>query len=87
MAITKSAKKEIRASKRKHLFNLRTMRTMRKITKLTKKLAIEGKSEEAREQYRSAQKAIDKASKRGVIKQKTGSRKKAVLARAIQKNG
>ena len=38
----------------------------------------------AREQFREAQKAIDKAAKRGVIKQRTASRRKAVLARAIQ---
>lgn len=38
----------------------------------------------ARERFQEAQKAIDKAAKRGVIKQQTASRRKAVLARAIK---
>ena len=45
---------------------------------------MSGDSEGARERFREAQRAIDKAAKRGVIKQRTASRRKAMLARAIK---
>ena len=83
MAITSSAKRAIRGSARKRVFNLRKLRAMNGQVKETKVVAREDKAK-AREQYRLAQKAIDKAAKRGVIKTNTASRKKARLARAIK---
>ncbi|MDE0243698.1 MAG: 30S ribosomal protein S20 [Candidatus Kaiserbacteria bacterium] len=81
MPITASAKKEIRASGRKHIYNLRRLRAMRT---LMKQLIIKhrsGDKEAVKEGYRLAQKAIDKAAKCGVIKERTASRKKAMLSR------
>lgn len=84
MAITSSAKKEIRASARKRVHNVRRMRTMRTLVKKTTKEAKGGDKALARESYKAAQQAIDKAAKRGVIKKRTAARKKAGLARAIK---
>ena len=86
MAITSSAKRAIRVSARKRVFNLRRLRTMRSTIKEVQLMFSKGDAAGAREKYREAQKAIDKAAKRGVIKEKTASRRKAVLSRAIRPN-
>ena len=41
-------------------------------------------SEGVKMKYREAQKAIDKAAKRGVIAKRTASRRKSLLARTIK---
>ena len=84
MAITTSAKKAIRVSARKRVFNLRRLRVMRSLMKEVVAKHRSGDAEGARAQFREAQKAIDKAAKRGVIKPRTASRRKAMLARAIK---
>ena len=84
MANTVAAKKAMRVSARKRVFNLRRLRAMRSLMKEVVAKHRRGDSEGAREQYREAQKAIDKAAKRGVIKQRTASRRKAMLARMIK---
>ena len=84
MAITKSAKKEIKASERKRVFNLRRLRAMRQSIKAVKTTAHKGDAKMTMEQFRLSQKAIDKAAKRGVIKKNTASRKKSRLARALK---
>ena len=43
-----------------------------------------GDVEGARDQFKVAQKAIDKAAKRGIIKQRTASRRKSMLAKMIK---
>lgn len=85
MAITKGAKKAIRVSKRKKVFNDRRQRAMKDIVKDVKKLVVAGKKEEALSKLSAAYKAIDKAAKRGVIKKNTAARKKSRLTIAIQK--
>ncbi len=85
MAITKGAKKAIRVSKRKKVFNDRRQRAMKDIVKDVKKLVVAGKKEEALSKLSAAYKAIDKAAKRGVIKKNTAARKKSRLTVAIQK--
>ncbi|MFA6078001.1 MAG: 30S ribosomal protein S20 [Candidatus Paceibacterota bacterium] len=85
MAITKGAKKAIRVSKRKKVFNDRRQRAMKDIVKDVKKLVVVGKKEEALSKLSAAYKAIDKAAKRGVIKKNTAARKKSRLTVAIQK--
>ena len=57
---------------------------MRTLIKKTITLRQAGESEKARETFREAQQSIDKAIKRGVIKERTGSRRKATLAQAIK---
>lgn len=85
MAITSSAKKAIRSSGRKHVFNLRRKDAMRDTTKsLTKALATKDIAA-AEKLLPSAYATIDKAKKRGIIKSNTAARKKSRLALAIKK--
>ncbi|MEK7101706.1 MAG: 30S ribosomal protein S20 [Patescibacteria group bacterium] len=85
MAITSSAKKAIRSSGRKRVFNLRRMDTLRDTTKTLMK-ALNAKDVAGAEKLLPmAYKAIDKAKKRGIIKANTANRKKARLAAAIKR--
>jgi small subunit ribosomal protein S20 len=85
MAITKSAKKAIRSSARKRVFNLRRKDALRDTTKaLTKALAAKDVAG-AEKLIPAAYSAIDKAKKRGVIKSNTAARKKSRLALAVKK--
>ena len=85
MAITSSAKKAIRSSAKKHVFNLRRKDALHDATKsLTKALAAKDVAA-AEKLLPEAYKAIDKAAKRGVIKDNTADRKKARLAAAIKR--
>lgn len=81
MANTASARKAIRVSDRKRLVNDRLRKTLRKAIKEIKDLSREKKMTEAKALLPNAYKAIDKAAKRGVIKQNTASRKKAYVSR------
>ena len=85
MAITSSAKKAIRSSARKRVFNLRSMGNMRGAVKEIKKLVIDKKTSEATALLPKAYKAIDKAAKRGIIKKNTAARKKSRLTRFIKR--
>ena len=85
MAITSSAKKAIRSSEKKRVFNARRKATLYKTTKNVRQ-AIAGKDvKKAEASLPEAFKAIDKALKRGVIKANTAARKKSRLALAIRK--
>ena len=83
MAITKSAKKRIRSSEKKRVFNLRRIRTMKETIKKFLKLIETKKVEDAEKMVPELYKAIDKAVKRGVIKKNTGARKKSRLVKKI----
>ncbi len=85
MAITSSAKKAIRSSARKHVFNLRRKDALRDTTKLLLKAIAAKNIAEADKLLPAAYAVIDKARKRGVIKNNTANRKKSRLAAAIQK--
>lgn len=83
MAITKSAKKAIRVSGRKRVFNLRNKRAVHSTVKAA--AATEGKDrKEQDEALKKAYKAIDKAAKRGTIKKNTAARKKSRLVKKIK---
>ena len=85
MAITSSAKKAIRSSARKHVFNVRRKGALSDATKsLTKALAAKD-VKGAEKLLPAAYAAIDKARKRGVIKGNTADRKKARLAASIKR--
>ena len=86
MAITKSAKKAIRVSARKRVINLRRSRDMKDNIKETIKVARTGSKEEKKVQLIKAQKAIDKAAKKGIIKVGNASRKKSRLTRIIKES-
>ncbi len=85
MAITSSAKKAIRSSEKKRVFNVRRKATLYKTTKAVRQ-AVAGKdAKKAEAALPEAFKAIDKALKRGVIKKNAAARKKSRLALAIKK--
>lgn len=77
MAIIKSAKKAIRSSARKRVFNLRRQKAMRDAVKVF----IKAPSEKL---LPAAYQAIDKAMKRGIIKKNNAARKKARLAKLVK---
>lgn len=85
MAITHSAKKAIRSSAKKRVFNLRRKNTLTDTTKSLMKALATKNVKEAEKLLPAAYKAIDKACKTGVIKKNTASRKKSRLALAIKK--
>lgn len=83
MPITKGAKKAHSGSLKKRVFNMRRNRTMNDVVKKVRKLITEGNTAEAEKMMPEAQKAIDKAAKRGIIKENTAARKKSRLSAAI----
>lgn len=83
MPITKGAKKANRASLRKRVFNIRRSREMNEVVKDLRKHVVAGETKEAEGMLPKAQKAIDKAAKRGIIKGNTADRKKSRLVAAI----
>ena len=85
MPITTSAKKALRVSARKKIVNDRRQDAMKSSVKKLKKLVAEKKVKEAGEFFRTAQKAIDKAANRGVIKPNAAARKKSRLSAMIKK--
>ncbi len=87
MAITSSAKKVIRASEKKRIFNVRQRDAIYKTTKAFLKLTAAKKTSEAQKLLPAAYKAIDKAMKRGVLKKNTAARKKSRLAHELARIG
>lgn len=85
MPITKGAEKAHRASKRKRVFNMRRKDAMNDAVKKMRKLIAAGEIAEAEKMLPTVAKAIDKAAKRGVIKDNTADRKKSRLAIALKK--
>jgi small subunit ribosomal protein S20 len=85
MPITKGAQKAHRASERKRIFNVRRKSTMKDVTKEVQKAVLDGDTKKAKELLPTAYKAIDKAAKRGVIKENTAARKKSRLSAAIKR--
>jgi len=84
MPITKSAKKALKQNRKKRVFNLKRIKKMRSLIKEFKALIKDKKKEEALKILPEAYKAIDKATKRGVIKKNTANRKKSNLAKALK---
>jgi small subunit ribosomal protein S20 len=85
MPITSSAKKALRASKRKHAFNERNKKSLNEIVKKIKKLITDKNTKEAMTHLAQAYKAIDKAAKTNMIKKNTASRKKSRLAKMVNR--
>jgi small subunit ribosomal protein S20 len=83
MPTTKSAKKRLRQNEKRRILNLGYKRRMKKIVKEIRELSAEGKKKEATKLLPKAYKIIDKASKRGIIKENTASRKKARLTKGV----
>ena len=85
MPITANAKKAYRQSERRKVFNIRRKSAMKEVTKNIDKAVAAGDTKKAEELLPTAYKAIDKATKRGVIKENTAARKKSRLAARIVK--
>lgn len=86
MPITSSAKKALRVSARKRVFNLRRARALHDTVKEVRALVAAKKTKDADKVLVAAYKAIDKAAKRGIIKKNTANRKKSRLAKLVGKN-
>ena len=85
MPIIKSAKRNIRSSARKAVYNARRSKAMKEVVKEVRTL-VAGKDKKSAETLLSkAFKAIDKAAKGNTIKKNTAARKKSRLAKAIGK--
>ena len=83
MPITSSAKKALRAAKRRKVFNDRRRKALRETIKKLETLVKEGSYDTAKALLPTAYKAIDKAAKRGVIEARTAARRKARVAHAV----
>ncbi len=81
MPITKSAKKALRGSLVKKAANDRNKKAVKEAIKDIEKLVKAKKNADAKKLLPTAYKAIDKATKKGVFKQNTASRKKARLSK------
>ena len=85
MAITSSAKKAIRVSARKRVFNMQRKEAINDVVKKVKRfVALKNKSE-AQVLLPEAYRAIDKAVKTKFLKKNAGARKKSRLSKLIQK--
>ena len=85
MPITSSAKKALRASMKKRVFNLRTKSAIDVPIKKFQKLISEKKIDEAKALISSIYKALDKGAKRKYIKANTASRYKSRIMKAIKR--
>lgn len=85
MAITKGAKKAHEASLRKKVFNDRRSKAMKEAVKEFRNKLSEKDTKGAEAMLPTVYKVIDKAEKRGIIKQNTASRKKSRLISAMRK--
>lgn len=85
MPIIKSAKKALRGSKRKRLFNLRKKEQISKTIKQVKKLLTEKDVKGAEALMSKVQKVLDKSAKTGLLKKNTVARKKSRISAMIKK--
>ena len=85
MAITSSAKKALRASKKKRVFNLRRKADIEKIVKAFRKLVLAKDKVAAAKLVPVIYQALDKAVKTGYIKANASSRSKSRVMKALAK--
>ena len=78
-----AAKKALRASKRKKIYNDRRRKVLRVEVRGVRELVAEGKGSDAGAKPSSLYQAIDKAAKRGVIKKGAADRKKSRIAKLV----
>lgn len=84
MPITSSAKKALRASKKKQVFNIRRKTAIDRASKAFAALVTEKKAKEAGVALQALYKALDKAAKTNFIKKNTASRMKSRAAAKIK---
>ncbi len=81
MPIKENAKKAVRQAKKHAVGNLAVKTAFKKAVKIAKK-ALEVKKGDVKEEIRLAQKMLDKAVKKGVLKRNAAARK---LSRLVKK--
>ncbi|MDP3785294.1 MAG: 30S ribosomal protein S20 [bacterium] len=86
MPITKSAKKALRQALRRRERNLDRKKELQKVLKNFTRLVKAKKTDEAKNYFPQVQKALDKASKTGLLKKNTASRKKSRLSKLLKKS-
>lgn len=86
MPITKSAKKALRQSVRRHAQNIKKKDAYKEAVKIVRTLIEAGKGSEAAAKLSSLYKALDKAAKTHVIKYNKASRLKSRLTKLVQTN-
>lgn len=87
MAITSSAKKAFRASKKKRVFNLRRKSEIEKQLKNFRRLIAQKNKDEAMKVIPLLYKSLDKAAKTNYLKDNTASRLKSRAMSALTKLG
>ena len=87
MPITSSAKKALRVSKRKRVFNLNAKAKIDEPVKKLKKLVEAKNKKEAQALIPTIYKALDKAAKIGYIKKNAAARKKSRVVAMVKKLG
>ena len=80
----KNARKALRRAKKRAIGNAIVTKTYKTAVRTVKKAVIAGETE-LKEKLRLAQKALDKAAKRGVIKKNTASRRISRIMAQINK--
>lgn len=85
MPITKSAKKALRQNLRRRTRNLIYKKKMARLLKEFKKVESLGKKEEIQKLLPKIYKALDKAVKVGVIKERAAARKKSRMTKLRKK--
>ena len=85
MPIIKSAKKDLRQSKKKRVANLARKNKVKKLLKQIKALLAAKKIDEAKKLLPQIYKALDKAAKTKTIKKNTASRKKSRINAMINR--
>jgi ribosomal protein S20 len=85
MAITSSAKKALRASKKKRVFNLRRKGAIEQELKNFRKLVVAKKKVEAEKMIPALYQALDKAVKTNYLKPNTASRLKSRAMASLKK--
>ena len=84
MPITRSAKKALRQSVRRHQRNVLVQRKIKDVLKKVRGLLVQKKFEEAKELFPQVFQTLDKAAKAGVIKKNAASRKKSRIAKLLK---
>ena len=85
MAITSSAKKALRASKKKRVYNVRHRDSVSDVIKEIKKHVAQGNKSDAMKLLSKAYAELDKAAKTHFIKPNAAARKKSRLSALIKK--
>lgn len=86
MPITKSAKKALRQSVRRHARNLKRKEAYKKLVGELRKMTTAGKTKEAKDLLPKLYAALDKAAKTNAVKKNKASRLKSRLSRLVAKS-